>query len=106
MARGGNGRGFTLRAKAEGWKRFCERWAIPPFLFWELLPGFHRLQRALELAERAAFVAEGMARWLSRIRPPGKPEATEAEVLRVWGAEVTADGIEAIMRDRVAFWRA
>jgi hypothetical protein len=38
--------GFMLRTKAEGWKLWCERLSLPPFLFWEKLPGFDRLQRA------------------------------------------------------------
>jgi hypothetical protein len=27
--------GFVLRAKADGWKLFCERLTVPPFALWE-----------------------------------------------------------------------
>jgi hypothetical protein len=69
--------GYVLRVKAEAWKLFCKKWSIPPFLFWEKLPGFDRLQRALSLAQKAAFVPEGFLRWLNGIRPDGKAELTE-----------------------------
>ncbi|HMF17492.1 MAG TPA: hypothetical protein VKE98_09815, partial [Gemmataceae bacterium] len=36
------GAGYVLRAKADGWKLFCERLNVPPFLLWEDLPGFDR----------------------------------------------------------------
>jgi hypothetical protein len=68
--------GFMVRAKTDGWKLFCERMNVPPFLFWERLPGFDRLQLALALAEEAAFFPEGMLRWLNAIRQERKPEAT------------------------------
>jgi hypothetical protein len=32
--------GYMLRTKANGWKLFCERLNVPPFLLWEVLPGF------------------------------------------------------------------
>jgi hypothetical protein len=56
--------GFLLRTKADGWKLFCERLTIPPFVLWEIHPGYDRLQRALALAEKAAFVPEGRVCWL------------------------------------------
>jgi hypothetical protein len=82
--------GYLLRAKAEGWKRFCERLNVPPFFCWEDLPGFERLQRALALAERVAFTPEGVLRWLNRVRPAGTPERTEVPpVLTVEGIAST-----------------
>jgi len=89
--------GYVLRAKAEGWKLFCERLNISPFLLWETLPGFDRLQRALALAERIAFVPEGFLRWLNRIRPKGAPELTEVRLT----AEAMADANEASFRERI-----
>ena len=32
--------GYMLRTKANGWKLFCERLNVPPFLLWEIHPGF------------------------------------------------------------------
>jgi hypothetical protein len=68
--------GYMLRTQANGWKLFCERLDVPPFLLWEELPGFDRLQRALALTEKAAFVSEGYLQWINRVRPKGKPELT------------------------------
>ena len=70
--------GFMLKTKAEGWRLFCERLNVPPFLYWQDLPGFERLQDGLALAEHAALVPEGMVRWLNARRPEGKPEQKEA----------------------------
>jgi hypothetical protein len=92
--------GYMLRAKAEGWKLFCERMNIPAFLHWQDLPGFDRLQRALSLAEKAAFTPEGFRRWLNRIRPKGVPELTELPV----SDEIVAKANEAFFRERVRWW--
>jgi hypothetical protein len=96
--------GFVLRAKADGWKLFCERLTVPPFALWEGLSGLDRLQRALALAEGhddlpgAAFTAEGMLRWLNGIRPPGAPALTEVKLT----AEAIADETEELFRAGVA----
>ena len=92
--------GYLLRTKATGWKLFCERLTVPPFLFWELHPGFDRLQRALALTEKVAFVPEGFLRWLNRVRPKGKPELTAVRLT----AERVADEIEEVFRERVRWW--
>jgi hypothetical protein len=92
--------GYVLRAKADRWKLFCEKLNIPPFLFWEMLPGFDRLQRALALAEKAAFTLEGFLRWMNRIRPRGKPKLTEVALT----AEAVAREMQEIYRDRVQWW--
>jgi hypothetical protein len=73
--------GFQLRTKAEGWRLFCERWTVPPFPLLGMLPGFERVQRALALAEQAAFVPQGMARWMNRHRPAGAPEVNAAMMM-------------------------
>jgi hypothetical protein len=89
-----------LRTKADGWKRFCERLDIPPFLLWEGLPGFDRLRRALALAERAAFEPEGMLRWLNAIRPAGEPELANVPVT----AATVAAATEELFQKYVAWW--
>ncbi len=93
--------GFVLRTKAEGWKLFCERLNVPGFVLWRLYPGLDRLQRALALAEKAAFTAEGFLRWANAIRPVGKPGWIE--VLPT--AEGVAAATEEMFRQRVAWWR-
>jgi hypothetical protein len=92
--------GFMLRTAADGWKLFCKRLSVPPFLLWEGLPGFDRLQRALRLAEKAAFTAEGFLRWLNRTRPAGEPEATKV-AFTVAGM---ADAAQQLFRQRVEWW--
>ncbi len=93
--------GFMLKTKADGWKLFCERLTVPPFLLWEGFPGFDRLQRALKLTERGAFVPEGMVRWLNRIRPDGAAEAREEDLIT---PENYAAEAETVFRARVDWW--
>ena len=92
--------GFVLRTKAEGWKLFCERMNVPPFLLWERLPGFDRLRRALSLAEKAAFGNEEFVRWLNAVRRKGTPELTAVPLT----VERTAGGAAEMFRQRVAWW--
>ena len=94
--------GYVLRTKANGWKLFCERLNVPPFLLWGILPGFNRIQRALTLAEKAAFVPEGFLRWLNRIRPKGKPELPAVPLT----VEGVAEETEKAFRHRVQWWGA
>jgi hypothetical protein len=54
--------GFMLRTKAEGWKLFCARLTVPPFLLWE---GF-----------RASTACS--AAWPWPRKPPSLPKATSA----------------------------
>jgi hypothetical protein len=93
--------GFLLKTQAEGWKRFCERLSIPPFASWNALPGFDRLQGALELTERVAFVRQGMLRWLRENQPAGRPAVPEAGLI---SPELWASAIEASYRQLVACW--
>jgi hypothetical protein len=93
-------RGFVLRTKTEGWKLFCQRWSLPPFASWELLPGFDRLQRALTLTEKAAFTPEWFVNWMNVIRPPDSSEVTEAPLT----VEGIADGTEQLFQERVQWW--
>jgi hypothetical protein len=92
--------GYTLRAKAEGWKLFCERLNVPPFILWERLPGFERLQCALAVAEKIAFVPEGFLRWLNRVRPKEDPEVTELNLT----VEKVAKGNDRVLHERVRWW--
>jgi hypothetical protein len=92
--------GYMLRTRANGWKLFCERLSVPPFLHWEILPGFDRLQRALAFTEKAAFVPEGFLRWLNRVRPKGQPELTAVPLT----VEGVADAIAEAFRQSVQWW--
>jgi hypothetical protein len=92
--------GFLVKAKADGWKRFCERLSIPPFAVWKLLPGFDRLQRALKLAEVDAFDPEELICWLNKVRPKGRPEVQKCHITPDWHA----DQLEAAFRERVKWW--
>jgi len=92
--------GYVLKTKAEGWKLFCERLHVPPFVLMEFLPGFDRLEQALTRAEKVAFVAEGFLRWLNRIRPEGEPEVTDLPLT----AERVAAESEGIFRKQADKW--
>lgn len=92
--------GFMFRTKYEGWKLFCERLNIPPFLLWEGLPGLDRIQRARALAEKAAFTPDGFLYWVNTVRPPGEPELIENK----FTVERVADATEKMFRQRVEGW--
>jgi hypothetical protein len=92
--------GYMLTARLEGWKLFCERLNIPPFLLWDKLPGFDRLKRTLDLAEKRAFDSEGFLRWLNRVRPEGKPELTEVPLTPERLAKANAENF----RELVKWW--
>lgn len=93
-------KGFLLKTKADGWKVFCERMSIPPFATWEALPGFERVRRALALAEKAAFVSEGVLRWLNDTRPAGEPGPAAVPLTVEGMANTTAE----MFRQRVEWW--
>jgi hypothetical protein len=95
--------GFLFRTKVDGWKLFCERMGVPPFSLWESLPGYNRLQSALVMTEKTAFVAEGMVRWLNRIRPAGKSAATIEGLI---SAEKLARELEVMFRKSAKWWGA
>jgi hypothetical protein len=101
--------GFILQTKAAGWKLFCERLGISPFGLWKDLPGFERLQRALELLEGtaddpgSAFSRADMVQWLTRRRPDRKPELTDADII---SAERLADETETLFRDHAHHYGA
>jgi hypothetical protein len=67
---------------------------------WKGLPGFDRLQRALALAEQAAFLPAGMVRWLNDVGPGGTPALTEVPMTVEGIAEATAK----MFQDRVDWW--
>lgn len=92
--------GFMLKTKADGWKLFCERLNVPPFLLWKGYPGFDRLQDALDLAQQAAFTAEGFRLWWNRLRQKGEPEATAVGLT----PEAIADETRRTFQVRVQWW--
>lgn len=99
--------GFILKTKIAGWKLFCERASIPPFALWQMLPGFERLQRALELLEDnqfrpgPAFRPEGMLQWLANIRPEREPEPSMETLI---SPERFAADLERVFREHVEWW--
>jgi hypothetical protein len=92
--------GYMLKTKADGWKLFCERMNVPPFLVWKELPGFDRLQHALAVIHKTAFAPEDFLRWLNRVRPAGEPECTKLPLT----VEAVADSTEEVYRKQVE-WR-
>jgi hypothetical protein len=89
--------GYEFKAKFDGWNLFCERWNVPPrFINWELLPGFDRLQDALELAGEAGVSRERFWECLSGQRDSaGDPELTDTGVM---SPEACAEFLEARFR--------
>jgi hypothetical protein len=92
--------GYMLKTNVQGWKLFCEKLNIPPLVYWEMLPGYDRLQDALTLAEKAAFTPEGFIKWLNRIRPTEEPELTNVPMT----ANGVATAIEMAFRQRAQWW--
>jgi len=99
--------GFMLKTKIAGWKLFCERLTLPPFELWKLLPGFDRLQRAIDLLYNRqhgpppAFEPEGMVNWLCQMRPDGQPKPT---LDRLVSPERFADDLEKALRQCVKMY--
>src|SRR5262249_9791860 len=84
--------GLLLRTLAGGWGRFCERLCIPPFCLWRELPGFERLQDALELAREVAFTPEWMPASTESFAD-GLEEQFRRRVEEWWGGEVDEDEV-------------
>ncbi len=93
-------RGYILRTKLEGWKQFCERLNVPPYLLWECLPGYARLQRAFKMTERDAFSAEGFLRWVNAQCPDGSTELTTVPLT----VQMVVENDERAFRARVGWW--
>lgn len=90
--------GFVLRTKAAGWKLFCQRMNASPWQLWEYLPGYERLQRALALSEKAAFVEEGFLRWFNEVAPAGEPVRTEVPFTVEGIAETTEEAYQMLVK--------
>jgi hypothetical protein len=43
--------GFILKSKIAGWKLFCRGLSLPPFTPWQCLPGFARLEHAMDCSK-------------------------------------------------------
>jgi hypothetical protein len=93
---------LMLRTKVDGWKLFCQRLNVPPFLLWEAFPGLERLQRALAKSQEFAFTKEDMLRWLNTLRPVGRPKMTQL----LFTAEGVADAHESTFRQRAEWFGA
>jgi hypothetical protein len=55
--------GYTFKVKLAGWRRFCADHHLDAEACWSGLPGLERIKRAEALAQVAAFLPEGMARF-------------------------------------------
>lgn len=97
--------GHLLRARMAAWLHWCKRRHLPPLQSWDTMPGYDRLQSALDCVENgahglgAAFTPMGMMRWLNRARPAGEPELTELPC----APERYADALESMFQARVRF---
>jgi hypothetical protein len=91
--------GCIFREKARGWVLFCERLGVPPYLLWEVLPGYERLKRDMDLAETLSFSRDGLLRWCNQKRKLGEPE-----IKQVISAETCANESEGMYREQVEWW--
>jgi hypothetical protein len=66
--------GCRLREKANGWKQFCAKLAVPSDTTWERYPGYARLMASVNKAQKVAFTPNGYRRWLNGMRPVGAPK--------------------------------
>ncbi len=97
--------GFMLKTKAAGWTAFCNRLNVPPLLLWSVLPGYERLQRALALADHAAFDADEFQLWWEGVCRRVDPGGSKPAMLRRhYTAEAEANATEAAFRERAAWW--
>jgi hypothetical protein len=64
------------------------------------LPGYDRLQAALEMARERSFDHDGMREWLNRVRPSDAPPSAGPKL----SVEGVANATEAMFADRVQFW--
>jgi len=95
---------FILQTKAAGWNLFCERIGFAPFSTWQHLPGFDRLERALDgVAQCPALSPAELLESLNGTRPDGEPEVTAARLI---SADKYADEIERTFRVRAQRWGA
>jgi hypothetical protein len=96
--------GFILKSKIAGWKLFCQRLSLPPFTPWQCLPGFARLEHAMDLLETvpsASFEAREVVDWLHRISAAKGHESPASAPI---SAEVFADDLDRTFRTRVKWW--
>jgi hypothetical protein len=89
--------GYEIKARFDGWNLFCERWNVPPHLAtWEGLPGFDRLQDALELAGEARVSRERF--WECLIGQSHAAGELELPDTGLMSPEACADFLEARFR--------
>lgn len=65
---------FIVRRYADGWRLFCESMNIPPYVLWEILSGYERVQTRLSQAEDVAYASEEFVSWLNSVKPEDHPE--------------------------------
>jgi hypothetical protein len=92
--------GYVLRTKVDGWKLFCEEMNVPPFLTWQEMPGFDRLQSRLDRAKEYGFEREEFLCWLNAVRPSGSPELTTVRLT----ANAVAAAMKEAFRECVRCW--
>ena len=107
--------GYIFQTYLTGWKKFCADLNIDPEYLWKLHPGFNTIQRADSISGTrpdqplpgAAFVKEGVARWLI-YRKLGDREAKvddeAVKAVRVTTAEDVAAGLHADLEQLLEKW--
>ncbi len=92
--------GYILKTRAAGWKLFCERRHFPPFARWKRKPGWDRLYRALETAEKAAFSDEEFIAFFNGQQSNGEAKLT----ISPFAAAATASALDWFFKESVREW--
>jgi hypothetical protein len=92
--------GCILHLKLKGWELFCEELQVPDRLLWQQFPGYHRLDRLLQLSKGMSFYPKGLLRWLNRKRPKGTPKLKRLPLT----AKKIARSNEQAYRIRARWW--
>jgi hypothetical protein len=87
--------GYLFRVNFDGWVLFCREQHLEPDVLWTGLPGWGIIKRAEQCSQRAAFVAEGAARWYEEGTGKAEPAPT---------AEDVAANLRAHLKVRVEWW--
>jgi hypothetical protein len=90
--------GYVFQTYLAGWKKFCADLHVDPEYLWQQRPGFSTIQRADQISGTrpgqpfpgAAFVQEGVARWLLK-QERGEEAILDEEAVKAVRVSTAAD---------------
>src|SRR5260370_1216650 len=106
--------GYLYQTYVKGWHKFCADLHVDPEYLWKLRPGFNTIKRADRISGTrpdqsipgAAFVQEGVARWLIRQKLGHEAEVDDEAVkaVRVGNADDMAASLHAAFEQLMEKW--